>query len=141
MLTYLGCALGTLALAIFFRVPRRALLIGTLLGLVAFGVYNLVLYFQGSAYLAVFLGAYTGAFLGELMARRMRMAALVFITPSLLPLVPGLGLYRTMLLFVQGDLSAAGALGAQTLTSMGLLALAVAVSALVMRLIWILRGA
>ncbi|HML46495.1 MAG TPA: threonine/serine exporter family protein, partial [Clostridia bacterium] len=96
---------------------------------------------HGSEHLAVFLGAAAGALLGELMARKMRMAAIVFITPSLLPLVPGLGLYRTMLYVVQGDMGAAAALGADTLITLGLLALAVAAATLVMRLVWVMRKA
>lgn len=138
---YLGAALGTVALAVLFRVPKRALLIGMALGVLAFWIYNLVKARQGTEYLSVFLGAAVGALLGELMARKMRMAAIVFVTPSLLPLVPGLGLYRTMLYVVQGDMGMAAALGAETLIVLGLLALAVAAATLVMRLIWVMRRA
>ena len=141
MLAYVGAALGTVTLAFLFRVPRRALFAGTVLGVLAFWIYNLTKTQQGSEHLAVFLGAAVGALLGELLARRMRMAAIVFITPSLLPLVPGLGLYRTMLYVVQGDMGAAAALGADTLITLGLLAVAVATATLFMRLIWVLRKA
>jgi len=138
---YMGAALGTVALAVLFRVPRRALAAGMVLGVVAFLVYNLTKAWSGSEHMAVFFGAAAGALLGELLARRMRMAAIVFITPSLLPLVPGVGLYRTMFFVVQGDLGAAGALGAETLITLGLMAVAVATATLVMRLTGVLRRA
>lgn len=141
MLPYVGAALGTVALAFLFRVPKRALLAGMVLGVLAFWVYSLTKAWHGSEHLAVFLGASTGALMGELMARQIRMAAIVFITPSLLPLVPGLGLYRTMLYVVQGDIGAAATLGVETLITLGLLALAVATATLVMRLIWVMRRA
>lgn len=137
-MTFIGCAVGTLALAMLFRVPKRALLAGMGLGIVAFGVYSLVLSWGGAERLAVFVGAFSGALLAEILARRMCMAAIVFVTPSLLPLVPGLGVYRTMRLVVQGALEEAGALAADTLILLGLLALAVATATLVMRLAWVI---
>ena len=47
----------------------------------------------------------------QLNARRLKMIATVFVTIAILPLVPGLGLYRAMSAFAQGQT----ALGASTL--------------------------
>ena len=52
---------------------------------------------------AVFLAATTVAVLSEILARRHHPPVIVFLTPGIIPLVPGSKAYLTMLSFVQKD--------------------------------------
>jgi uncharacterized membrane protein YjjB (DUF3815 family) len=70
---------------------------------------------------------------GEIAARLMKMPATTFITTSVIVLVPGFGLYKTMLYLVQGAYSQAGSEGTITILAIGSMALAIALGSLFFR--------
>ena len=41
--------------------------------------------------------------MSEILARKLKQPAVVFIIPGIIPLVPGLGMYNTMLYLIQND--------------------------------------
>lgn len=71
-----------------------------------------------------FLGTLVIALLGELLAKLIKMPATIFIFPAVIPMVPGLGLYQTMLAFVQNDIPSALNIGVDTLVNIGAMAIA-----------------
>ena len=79
------------------------------------------------------LGAALVGVLGELAARRMKMPALALTTIGAIPLVPGYGLYQTMLYFVEGQNQLALATGVETLLVAGAIAVALGIAAAVSR--------
>ena len=87
---------GTLGFAIFMHAPKRAWIPASAIGGVAYTVYWALL--QGGVYepMSIFIGALLGSILGQYLARRMKMIATIFVLLSMIPLVPGLGLYRCM---------------------------------------------
>ena len=99
---FLSSAVGTYGFAIFMHAPKRAWLPASLIGGVSYALYWALL--QCSVYepLSIFLGALLGSVLGQLCARKMRMIASIFILLAMIPLVPGLGLYRCMSFLAQG---------------------------------------
>ncbi len=76
----------------------------------------------------------TTTILSELAARWQKMPATVFVTTAIIPIVPGIGLYQTMLKIVEQKVEQkydqAAALGSSTLSAIGLMALALALSTL-----------
>ena len=52
---------------------------------------------------------------GHLAARKVKMIATAFVTIAIMPLVPGLGLYRAMSAMEQGDMSLGAATGAHSM--------------------------
>jgi uncharacterized membrane protein YjjB (DUF3815 family) len=64
--------------------------------------------------------------MGEIFARRFKMPATIFIFPAIIPIVPGLGLYETMLAFVQNDILSALEIGADTIFNIVSMAIAMA---------------
>ena len=118
--------LGSLGFALLFHVRREKLLLASLGGLLAWGVYLLmgfvssqevVRYFAASAVLTVY---------GETLARIVKCPATLFIVTASVPLIPGGSLYRTMQYFMRSDLEACSAQGLNTV----LLAVAIAVGML-----------
>ena len=80
---------------------------------------------------AMFLGALAAAIGTQMAARRFKMIATVFVTIAILPMVPGLGLYRAMSALAQGQLATGGAIAAHTMGLILMIALGIAlVSAL-----------
>lgn len=55
---------------------------------------------------AMFIGALVAALGAQIAARRLKMIATVFVTIAILPLVPGVGLYRAMSALATGDMMA-----------------------------------
>jgi len=104
--TLAGAGFGGLLYA-----PRKALLWGGLLGGVGFTAYWLAMQAGAGETAAMFVGALIASMGAQLSARRLKMIATVFVTIAIIPLVPGLGLYRAMRAFAQGQT----ALGASTL--------------------------
>ena len=99
---FLSSAVGTYGFAIFMHAPKRAWLPASAIGGVSYALYWALLQFGAYEPLSIFLGALLGSVLGQMCARRMRMIASIFILLAMIPLVPGLGLYRCMAFLAQG---------------------------------------
>lgn len=118
--------LGSLGFALLFQVRRERLLLASLGGLLAWGVYlgmglvtdqEVIRYFVASVVLTVY---------GEILARLVKCPATLFIVTASIPLIPGGSLYRTMEYFMQNNLEAFSRQGLTTV----LLAVAIAVGML-----------
>ncbi len=125
---------ATLGFGVLLHAPGRALLMASITGMAAHG-FNWALSAAGlSAHGAVFAAAAGASILAELLARRMKMAATVFITLSIIPLVPGLALYRAMAFLAQGESKAGLELGVSAMVSFLMIALGIAMGSFLVRL-------
>ncbi|MBP3645748.1 MAG: threonine/serine exporter family protein [Clostridia bacterium] len=111
MVMFLSSTLAGAGFGALLYAPRKAILWGGLLGGVGFAAYWLVMRAGAGETTAMFVGALIASIGAQASARRLKMIATVFVTIAILPLVPGLGLYRAMSAFAQGQT----ALGASTL--------------------------
>ncbi len=90
--------LSSFSCAALFSAPRKSLIPSGFVGMVGWMIYYFINNFTNhSIYLAAFLGSLAVSILGELSAKIFKKPATVFIMPGLLPLVPGAGIYYTML--------------------------------------------
>jgi uncharacterized membrane protein YjjB (DUF3815 family) len=80
------------------------------------------------------LGALCVGACSEFCAVLMRKPATVYIVPGIIPLVPGGGMYETMLFSVQGNMDAAAVTGFRTLTAAGAIAVGIALASSLARL-------
>ena len=71
--------------------------------------------------------------LAEMLARRQKAPAIIYALIGVVPLVPGAGLYRTMLALVLKDYASAAAIGVETVLISGCIALAIAIVTLFAR--------
>lgn len=94
--TLLTSFLGTLGFALLLHAPKKAWLPASLIGGVSYTLYIFLLEMGCPQTVSMFGGALAGSLLAQICARRMRMIATIFITLSIVSLVPGLGLYRCM---------------------------------------------
>ena len=129
-LYYLGIFAASVGAAFFFsilfRSPYRALPISSILGGVAYVVYLLLENTFGWTLPGYFAGTLVVVIASEIAARIMKMPSTTFIVPSVIVLVPGFGLYRTMLYMVQNNYVLAAEQGTQTILAIGAMALAIA---------------
>ena len=73
----------------------------------------------------MFLGAVVAALGAQIAARRLKMIATVFVTIAILPLVPGVGLYRAMSALATGDMVAGASIAAHTMALIVMIALGI----------------
>ena len=82
--------------------------------MLAWGIYLAVDAWLQSGFLACLLGAAFAVLYAELLARRLKTPAILFVIPAILPLVPGSFLYYAMSSAVRGQLELARSYGRQT---------------------------
>ena len=95
--------------------PKKAVVWGGVLGMLGYMVYWAGMQLGWAEAPAMFVGMLLAALCAQASADRLKMIATVFTTISLMPMVPGLGLYRAMSALAQGDLSLGGGIGAHTM--------------------------
>ena len=72
-------------------------------GLMAWSGYLLADYLTGSLFMANLLATLLTGVWSEIMARRLRAPANIFLVPGIIPLLPGAALYYAMRALVAGD--------------------------------------
>jgi len=122
-----GCFIASVAFGFLLNQPRKTVLISGLLGTIGYTLF--IGMNQGT--IAYFVAALMIAVSCEVLARIMKCMATMLITSCLIPLVPGLGLYRTMLKITQGEYIEGAASGVDALSGILAIALAVTVAMLI----------
>ncbi|MDR2354841.1 MAG: threonine/serine exporter family protein [Clostridiales Family XIII bacterium] len=114
----------TLGFCFQFHVPRKHWAAASFVGACGFWLYQYGTLLLGySAPSAGFLSAGLVALLAELCSRAGKDATTLFIIPGIVPLVPGTGMYATMLYMLQSDFSNAAEMGVRSLLIAGCIAI------------------
>ena len=127
---------ATLGFGVLLHAPRRALYVAAAIGAFGYLVYFLLLQSSLLSQAAMFISAITASMLAELAARKMGMAATVFSTLSIIPLVPGLSLYRCMALLAQGDSALGLEMGVDAMVHILMIALGMGMGAFLFRALY-----
>lgn len=99
---------ATLGFALVYNIRGRNLLLATLNGAFSWAVYLLCQHFFDSLVFSFFAAGAATAVYAELGAYLFKTPATVYLIPGIIPLVPGLTVYRTVESGLFGDLSAFG---------------------------------
>ena len=115
--------LATLGFGIIFNIKGKKLFFASLGGAIGWFFYSLSLKFNLSELSSLFISAIFFSSYCEIFARILKTPVTTLVICSLIPLVPGGGMYYTMLEAVNGNVSSSLDLGLNTLASAGTLAL------------------
>lgn len=115
MLEGLSAFFASLGFAILFNIRKRKLLIAGLIGAAGGVSYHLLLKYGHSTFLALFVASVMISLLSEVCARYFKTPATTFLVCALIPLVPGGGMYYTMLEIVRNNIDGALSIGINTL--------------------------
>ena len=129
----LGAFFGTLGFAWLVHAPRRAWIPSGLVAALVYLLYRMLAIHGVAEPLAIFCGSMVGAIAGQLCARRLKMISTVFLMAAVVPVVPGLGLYRMMALFGQGQTALGADQGIQAMITIAMTALGLAMGSSVDR--------
>ena len=105
---------GSLGFGLVFHLRRRYLFAASLGGLLTWGIYLIFDARWEGILLPTLVASAFAALYSEVLAWGMKAPAPLFLTPSLIPLLPGRPLYYAMYYAVQRDLDLAGNYAQQT---------------------------
>ncbi|MDP4177605.1 MAG: threonine/serine exporter family protein [Bacillota bacterium] len=113
---------ATLGLSVLFNISKKHLFFTSFGGALAWFSYLLTLKYSNSNFFAYFAASVIAAVYSEIMARVIKAPVTIFIICSIIPLVPGGGMYNTMLEAIRGNISRFLTIGVQTLSIAGAIA-------------------
>lgn len=119
--TFIGC----IGFAIQFNIHGPGGLLCALGGVVAWAVYYLCVRYGLSELTGYFWGAFFSAVYSEILARVRKYPAISYLVVSIFPLIPGAGVYRTMLYAVRGEMEQFAAQGMFTAAIAGIMAVGI----------------
>ncbi len=131
----LGAFFGTVGFAMLVHIPRRAWLSSGLIAAFSYLVYWLLVRFGFSDPASIFLGSLFGSVAGQLCARKMKIIGTVFLMSAIVPVVPGLGLYRMMAFLGQGQIAEGAGMGIRAMITIGMIALGLGAGSLLDRIL------
>ena len=121
---FLFALCSTIGFSILFHVPKKHLLTAGFVGALGWVTYTYFTTSGSGNVMACFAGSFVVALVSELFSRAFKDAATIFVIPGILPLVPGAGMYYTMLAILEGDVEKTASVGTETLMMAGAIAVA-----------------
>ena len=106
---------GSLGFCMMFRLRAGLLVPASLGGLFCWAIYLTGAQYVEGIFLPAFLASAFAATYAEVLARKLKAPATLFLIPAVVPLVPGSGLYYTISYAVQGKLEISAGYGTQTM--------------------------
>lgn len=129
----LGAFGGTLGYAYILNAPKNTILPASFIGLAGYMAYVLLGMAGFGTMSAYFLSTVLVSVVGELLARKMRTPATIFLLSALVPLVPGYNFYLAMLALVENRGAAAAREGMVAVQIVAAIAVGAAVTSVIFR--------
>lgn len=123
----IACFVAAMAFSMLVHQPPRTIWTSSLIGTAGYALFL----FSGQSTLGYFLATLFISFSCEICARIMKRTATLFVTGAIIPLVPGVGLYRTMRYVTEGEYSLAVTTGTATLLGLCGIALAITITSII----------
>lgn len=136
---FIFAAVATAGFAVFFNVPLKLLFPSAVVGGIGWVVYLAIMELTNNTSLSGFIAAASVSAMSEILARKLYQPAILFVISGILPLIPGIGLYNTMLAIIQEDYLLAATKGASAMLLSCSIALGVLVVAALVRTVNIYR--
>lgn len=127
--------LATLGFGILFNIKGKNLIFASIGGAITWYVYLLVLNNTGATLAALLIASISAGIYSEIMARILKTPVTIFSICAIIPLVPGGGMYYTMLASVQGNVTKFLSTGINTFSSAGAIAVGILVASSFTKLI------
>ena len=131
-----GAFIGTVGFAMLVHVPRKSWLASGIIASFSYLIYWLLIRAGLSDPMGIFVGSMVGSIAGQVCARRMKTIGTVFLMSAIVPVVPGLGLYRMMAFLGEGRTAEGADLGIQAMITIAMITLGLSMGSFIDRLIY-----
>ncbi len=125
VLQVVSAFVGVVAVAVLFQVPKKHLPLAGVTGAGGWFVELIMEEILQSAIFSSFLAAFLVAVLAQIFARVSKAPVTLFLVTGILPLVPGVGMYRTVYYLLQNNQELTSHYFSYTLQIAGMIALAI----------------
>lgn len=130
---------ASLGFGVLFNIKGKNLIFASLGGFLTWYIYLLSLSFESSNLFALFIASFAAGLYSEALARILKSPVTTFSICSIIPLVPGGGMYYTMLESVQGNINKFLSTGLETLSSAGGIAVGILLASSITKVILTIR--
>lgn len=125
VLQVVSAFIGVVAVAVLFQVPKKHLVLAGVTGASGWLVELVMEEVLKSAVFSSFLAALLVALLAQIFARVSKAPVTLYLVTGILPLVPGVGMYRTVYYLLQSNRELTAYYFSYTLQVAGMIALAI----------------
>jgi uncharacterized membrane protein YjjB (DUF3815 family) len=125
LIQVIGTFAAVISMAITIGVPKKFLGYAGVVGAVGWLVYLLLIAAGCTTVAGMFLAALVVAMISHSFARLMKTPVTLFLIAGILPLVPGVGMYRIVYNLITNNNSLAGYYFSETMQIAGMIALAI----------------
>lgn len=125
VLQVVSAFVGVVAVAVLFQVPKKNLVLAGVTGAAGWFLELVTEEMTGNALLSYFLAAFLVAILSQIFARVSKAPVTLYLVTGILPLVPGVGMYRTVYYLLQSNHELTSYYFSYTLQIAGMIALAI----------------
>lgn len=123
ILGIIGSLFAGLGFGVVFNIHGKRLIAAAIGGTIGYTTYTVLTSLGVDNIMALFVSSMVFSTYSEICARKLKTPVIVFLIIALIILVPGKGMYYTMLEIIQGNTNQAILTGIDTLASAGALAL------------------
>ena len=131
--------LASLSFALIFNLKAKTAFLSAIGGSIGWFFYRQGFIYTHDMNTAYFFGAVSLSYYSEIMARKTKTPVTSYITPALIPLVPGSGLYQTMLRSIAGNYDDAIKEGLNTVMASGALAIGILMVFTLIKIYYLLK--
>lgn len=125
LLQIVGAFFAVVTIAVLNGVPKKYLVYSGTVGTVGWAVYLLMRFFDLQEAMAMFVATIMVAVISHVYARTLKAPVTLFLVCGILPLVPGVAMYRLVYYLLISDKVTAGIYAVTTVSVTGAIALAV----------------
>ncbi len=131
---FFGAFIGAVGFAMLVHVPKRSWLPSGIIAGLSYLVYWLLTQAGLPDPMGIFIGSLFGSLTGQICARKLKMIGTIFLMSAIVPVVPGLGLYRMMAFLGEGQTAAGVDLGIRAMITIAMIALGTSMGSFIDRI-------
>lgn len=131
----IGAFIAVVALSIIFSIPKKFLVYSGIVGAVGWFIYLLFLRLKFQETTSVFIATLVVALISHSFARIFKAPVTVFLIAGILPMVPGVGMYRIAYSMLSEDSAMTAYYFNHTLQIAGLIAIAIFIMDTIFRMV------
>lgn len=131
---------ASLGFGVLFNIKGKNLIFASLGGFLTWYIYLLSLSFESSNLFALFIASFAAGLYSEALARILKSPVTTFSICSIIPLVPGGGMYYTMQESVQGNINKFLSTGLETLSNAGGIAVGILLASSITKVILTIKN-
>lgn len=101
---FISAFIAVVSFSINLEIPKKYIIIVGIVGALGWITYIICDYFKLSNVLSYFISALVVAILSMILSKLLDAVSTIFLIPGILPIVPGLAMYKMVYFFINNDL-------------------------------------